>query len=350
MQESELQDYLHAHIPLSRAMQVQVIAASPESVLLRAPLEPNINHRETVFGGSASALAILSAWSLLHVRLRAQGTPCRLVIQRNTMEYDLPVAGEFQARTTPVDPAAWERFLRMLSRRGIARIAVASVLEFRGARAGRFSGEFVAMVQQPGDASGGWNAVAGEFIAHRSPVTGVATILEWAKSLPSGASLLDVGCGFGAPVATALVGAGFAVHGIDASPELVAEFRRRLPGTPVRCEAAETSSFFERKFDAAIAIGLVFLLDEERQRQLIQRIAAALRPGGRFLFTAPAQPATWQDIQTGRTSRSLGKEGYVALLREVGLDLVREFTDEGENHYYEAVRPAAGDQQSVGPA
>lgn len=144
MQETALQEYLHSHIPLSRAMQVQVVAASPEAVLLHAPLEPNINHRETVFGGSASALAILSAWSLLHVRLQAQGLACRLVIQRNTMEYDLPMAGEFQARTMPIDPAEWDRFIRLLARRGIARIAVSSVLEFNGAQAGRFSGEFVA--------------------------------------------------------------------------------------------------------------------------------------------------------------------------------------------------------------
>lgn len=145
MQEAALQDYLHSHIPLSRAMQVQVVSASPEGVVLRAPLGPNINHRETVFGGSASALAILSAWALLHVRLQALGVSCRLVIQRNTMDYDLPMAGDFEARTLPVDTAEWERFLRMLGRRGVGRIAVSSVLEFNGAQAGRFSGEFVAM-------------------------------------------------------------------------------------------------------------------------------------------------------------------------------------------------------------
>ena len=69
----DLEHYLHEHIPLSRAMQAQVLAASTEGITLGAPLAPNINHRETVFGGSASALAILAAWALVHTRLRAEG-------------------------------------------------------------------------------------------------------------------------------------------------------------------------------------------------------------------------------------------------------------------------------------
>lgn len=73
--EQELQQYLHEHIPLSRAMQVSVVRAAQEGVVLSAPLAPNINHQETVFGGSASALAILAAWSLVHVRLQASGPP-----------------------------------------------------------------------------------------------------------------------------------------------------------------------------------------------------------------------------------------------------------------------------------
>ncbi len=102
-------------------MGVSVVAADEEAVVLRAPLGPNINHRETVFGGSASALAILVAWSLLHLRLRRAGIAGRLVIQRNTMEYDLPVTGEFTARASAGQGRDWQRFTRMLERRGRAR-------------------------------------------------------------------------------------------------------------------------------------------------------------------------------------------------------------------------------------
>lgn len=194
------------------------------------------------------------------------------------------------------------------------------------------------------DPSGGWNAVAQEFIARRSPVVGVAAVRKWAAGLPSAGSILDLGCGHGFPISALLVEGGFSVHGVDASPDLVREFGRRLPMAEVRCEAVEASRFFDRRFDAAISIGLMFLLDEQVQRQLIRRVAAAVHPGGSFLFTAPTQSVSWADVLTGRTSWSLGREAYEAELKSAGFDLVDEFTDEGENHYYSARKrgPSAG--------
>jgi thioesterase domain-containing protein len=145
MSPRELEAYLHAHIPLSKAMQVAAEAVGPQEVVLRAPLAPNINHRDTVFGGSASAVAILAAWSLLHVRLRAEGLASRLVIQRNTMDYALPILGGFTARSALAQPDAWPQFTRMLARKGRARMTVVANLDFEGAAAGRLTGDFVAL-------------------------------------------------------------------------------------------------------------------------------------------------------------------------------------------------------------
>jgi len=141
----QLEHYLHEHIPLSRAMAVSVLAVSREQVRLAAPLAPNINHRDTVFGGSAAALAMLAAWSLLHTRLAAEGRAARLVIQRNTMEYERPIAGDFSARAALEEPGRWQQFTDTLARRGRARIGVTALLEYSGAIAGRLSGQFVAL-------------------------------------------------------------------------------------------------------------------------------------------------------------------------------------------------------------
>lgn len=192
------------------------------------------------------------------------------------------------------------------------------------------------MASEPRDHSAGWNAMAAEFIVRRNPVIGVATVRKWAASLPAGASVLDLGCGHGVPISAALAGDGFAVYGVDASPDLAAEFKRRVPQGTVVCEAVEESTFFGLQFDAAVAIGLVFLLPADTQRHLIHRISAALHPGARFLFTAPTQCTTWPDLLTGRRSISLGEATYSAVLLEAGFELVGEYTDEGENHYYSA--------------
>ena len=191
------------------------------------------------------------------------------------------------------------------------------------------------------DASNGYEAVASEFAAVRSAEIGVATVRAWARDLEPGASILDIGCGNGLPIAAALVGDGFDVYGVDAAPTLVAEFRRRLPNATVACEAVETSAFFDRTFDGIIAIGLLFLLPAHRQSEALGRIAAGLKPGGRLLFTSPREPCTWADSLTGLASTSLGHDRYESILSEAGLALVEEYRDEGGNHYYSAALPEA---------
>lgn len=144
MSPQDLQIYLYQHIPLSQAMEVTVVEASLSQVVLSAPLAPNINHRETVFGGSASAVAILAAWSMLHLRLSAEGLGSRLVIQRNSMDYLVPIDGTFTAVALAPAPETWQLFTRILRRKGLGRIEQASALHYQGNEAGRLVGEFVA--------------------------------------------------------------------------------------------------------------------------------------------------------------------------------------------------------------
>ena len=146
MNLDELERYLHRQIPLSAAMMVQVQSATAESVVLSAPLQPNINHKSTVFGGSASAVAILAAWSLIHLRLLEEGLHGEVVIQSNQMAYDRPITGTFIAASSLAQNSDWGMFLKTLTRRRRARIEVDSVLTYQDAAAGRLKGQFVAFL------------------------------------------------------------------------------------------------------------------------------------------------------------------------------------------------------------
>jgi thioesterase domain-containing protein len=146
--EHEIEQYLHRHIPLSAAMGVRVRAATLERVELAAPLAPNINHHETLFGGSGAAIATLSAWTLANLRLRHANVRARLVIQRNAMSYDEPIEGDFTALCEKPDDAQWQRFLTMLDRRGRGRITMTAQLVYRSRPAASFEGDFVALREQ----------------------------------------------------------------------------------------------------------------------------------------------------------------------------------------------------------
>ena len=194
------------------------------------------------------------------------------------------------------------------------------------------------------DRSNGYEGVAQEFLARRGSgrLTGIGVneVRKWARTLPRGAAVIDLGCGPGFPITEVLVAEALNVFGVDAAPSFVEAFRRNLPNLPVACEAVQDSKFFDRTFDGVLAWGLAFLLSPEDQGRLIQRIAEILVPGGRLLFTSPAEPITWNDAMTGLESRSLGAEEYRRQLSAVGLSVTREYEDEGQNHYYDVFKGA----------
>ncbi|MDO6384780.1 YiiD C-terminal domain-containing protein [Uliginosibacterium sp. 31-12] len=145
MNNTELQAYLHAHIPLSAAMQVEVREATPEYIELHAPLAPNVNHRGTAFGGSIATLATLAGWSLLRVRLDGMEPLPHLVIQRNTMEFMRPIPGAFSARVHFPADADWPGFQAKLAERGKAKLSLQVEVLSDGAVAARLDGVFVAL-------------------------------------------------------------------------------------------------------------------------------------------------------------------------------------------------------------
>lgn len=194
------------------------------------------------------------------------------------------------------------------------------------------------------DQSNGYEAVSEEFLARRgngktrSTAIGVTEVRKWAKTLPRGSSVIDLGCGPGFPITLVLVEEGLQVFGVDAAPSFVAAFQRNLPGTPIVCESVLESRLFDRTFDAVLSIGLMFLLKAEEQHRLIQRFAEILTPGGHLLFTSGVKPAVWNDVMTGLESISLGAEEYRKLLGGVGILVAEEYEDAGENHYFDCLR------------
>ena len=188
------------------------------------------------------------------------------------------------------------------------------------------------------DWSNGYEGIAEAFMRARRASIGPRVVRRWSTALPAGASILDLGCGSGTPISEVLLQEGFAVYGVDASETLTARFRERFPGVPVECSPVEESLFFSRRFDAAIAWGLLFLLPADTQRSLIGKVARALNCDGRFLFTAPREAGTWADGMTGLSSYSLGYEAYAQELEANDLRLVGNDLDEGDNYYYFAVK------------
>ncbi len=138
-----LERTLHEEIPLTRAMGVTVERCDAHGLVLRAPLAPNLNHKQTAFGGSLATLTTLAGWGLLHLLLHERA-PVTVVIQESRAHYLLPVEHDLVAVCPLPAAAPLEKFRRTLARRGMARIELEAFIMAGEATAVRFSGWYVA--------------------------------------------------------------------------------------------------------------------------------------------------------------------------------------------------------------
>jgi thioesterase domain-containing protein len=141
---AELEQTLHAEIPLTRAMGVRVVRADHNGLVLGAALAPNLNHKQTAFGGSLNSLATLACWGLIQLLVRDYGQTITVVIQESSVQFLKPVTHDFEALCPPPPPAVHEKFLRILERKGRARLELEATIHSDGDVALRFRGQFVA--------------------------------------------------------------------------------------------------------------------------------------------------------------------------------------------------------------
>lgn len=131
MSPSELEAFIRSRIPVADFMQLSVQQLLPDRVELAAPLEPNRNVHGTLFGGSGTAIALVAAWSLVHVRMQDEGLNAPLVVAKQTTHYFKPVTGRVVAQAVFETGQSWADFTRRLAEGHRARVGV--VVELRQA-------------------------------------------------------------------------------------------------------------------------------------------------------------------------------------------------------------------------
>lgn len=116
-----------------------------------------------------------------------------------------------------------------------------------------------------------------------------AWLERFATNLPIGATVLDVGCGMGEPIARYLIDRGFSVTGVDSSASMIAQCRARFPDAEwivADMRALELG----RRFDAIVAWDSFFHLSMDDQRGMFPRFAAHAKRGAPLMFTSgPAE-------------------------------------------------------------
>jgi ubiquinone/menaquinone biosynthesis C-methylase UbiE len=144
-----------------------------------------------------------------------------------------------------------------------------------------------------------------------------------------GEDVLDIGCGTGslAIAAKQRVGASGVVHGVDASPEMIARAQKkaRKAGVDVtfRTGIAEALPFQERQFDVVLSTLMLHHLPRETRRQAAREIRRVLEPGGRVLPVDFGRSSAQRKGLLSHVHRHGRVEmvDIVALLEEAGFEI-----------------------------
>lgn len=146
-----------------------------------------------------------------------------------------------------------------------------------------------------------------------------------AARLPSGAKVLDLGCGSGIPT-TRQLAEHFAVTGVDISSQQVERAKRNVPGASFIQGDMTALELPPGSFDAVTAFFSIFHLPRQEQPELLGSIARWLRPGGFFVGVMSGK-----DDEVDYVERWMGApmfwSGYDSetnkgLVRESGLSII----------------------------
>jgi SAM-dependent methyltransferase len=171
--------------------------------------------------------------------------------------------------------------------------------------------------------AGAWTAARGTELRER------VWIERFAGLLVPAATVLDIGCGSGEPIAVDLVRRGHPVTGIDSSPEMIALFRANLPDQAAAVADMRSLSL-DSKFGGLIAWDSFFHLTPDDQRLMFPVFRDHARTGAPLLFTSG--PAFGEAIGTLEGEplyhASLGPEEYRLLLDRNGFDVVAHIAED----------------------
>jgi SAM-dependent methyltransferase len=149
---------------------------------------------------------------------------------------------------------------------------------------------------------------------------------ELIARLSAGASVLDLGCGAGLPVARDLWRRGFAFTGIDGSNRQIELARRNVPGAAFIRADMTSAEFASASFDAVTAFYSITHVPRNRHLDLFLRIADWLRPNGLLLASLGAEAAAdWTGEWLGAPMYFSQHDAATNLrfVREAGLTIER---------------------------
>jgi SAM-dependent methyltransferase len=147
--------------------------------------------------------------------------------------------------------------------------------------------------------------------------------------LPQEATILDIGCGSGEPIARYFINRNLRVEGVDASPTLISVCRERFPTQ--RWHIADMRSLtLDKTFQGILAWDSFFHLSHDDQRRMFQIFKRHAAGGAPLMFTSGTSHGVAISSYHGEPlyHASLASEEYRTLLEANGFRIEAHVTED----------------------
>jgi len=128
----KLKDFFAEHLPITQFMGLEVESYDGEQLVLTAPLGPNINDKQTAFGGSLYNAAVMACWGFAYLKTQEKGLVCNQVVTAGDVKYIAPVTGKIRAVCESPGDDIMASFLDHFGRKGRAKISLEAIITTDG--------------------------------------------------------------------------------------------------------------------------------------------------------------------------------------------------------------------------
>jgi thioesterase domain-containing protein len=118
----KLTQFFIDHLPITQFMGLDIESYDGDTLVLTAPLEPNINDKQTAFGGSLYNTAVMACGGMIYLKTQEKNIACNQVVTEGNIKYITPVNGRIRAICHAPSEEELISFFDHFERKGKARI------------------------------------------------------------------------------------------------------------------------------------------------------------------------------------------------------------------------------------
>lgn len=196
----------------------------------------------------------------------------------------------------------------------------------------------------------GYNRIADRYLQERTRDSEDIRLLDdLIRRLPTGASVLDAGCGAGVPVSQ-ILSQKFHVTGVDFSESQIKLAMKHVPNAQFICEDMTRLDFPDHTFDAICSYYAIIHIPREAHQALFTNFHRMLKPLGIALLCL-GMGSIIDDIDENFLGTRMywshfDSETYLRMLKETGFSViwskrVADATCEGAGHLFVLAQKAA---------